>query len=852
MASARYVKQFNISGLNLKDVVAPIGECLVMNNLRPYNGALRNVNKHVVLEEITEDNGYEIIWRHNTTSQSVYLAEKDGVVYRVLVEDGEIVEEQELHNATENSTSEITTFGDTICFRYKSSESVIEKNYYFRDGCYQELNLDDILALNSVDVEYEFDMVDFDLDSKTHFMTLMLNEDGYEESREEYYNYKALQVKNYGYIVGGAYLFFAYKFYDGSFVKPSKIYSLPVEANQSAESQGLVAKIVSDEEIELYTGIGGCKATFEIILDDKVLENPLIESVVLFSTRDYPLYDFSSFNIDEFKSISEVDGNIVTGSRNQFFSEDSTSALELPFYEVAEVYLTSFEDNSYSLELTFDDYDDIEFNTTYEASFASHSLVSNGEFEYNNRVHKFGITTTLVRGGEGLFFDGGSLIIDGDEYIKGTGSLTPLTISFVIDYDGSQKRVCQTVDVSSYYQSGTSKYYYVLENIISYPDVRAERIEVYYISNSTYRLIYKQDLASSYSANVSYYREMGGERVMSYILIPINTYTIVSSVAEDRVVVETGKMIVSEYGNPYVFDAAHTYYIGDTNNTYINALIATSVDMGEESFGSYPLTIFANDGVYVMEQGSGDILYNSIVKVADDISLSTVKPRSFGGLIFFVCSKGVMTLSGSVVKSISSIIDDRAGAFLDYIEQCEIYYSEYYSEIIIYNNNFDYGYVYSIANQIWYSRYMEGRRVSPTLVASGRGVLDLACREDVEEPLLPSVELASFVLGSGGYTRIEAMTFNIQSRGIVHYKTYIHASSDLKNWKIIAGVENSELIRRTKSSNRYYRLYVEVSNMCDLIQEGETIAPQVTIGDIAVEYFTKFDRTLRGIPDVNS
>lgn len=113
-------------------------------------------------------------------------------------------------------------------------------------------------------------------------------------------------------------------------------------------------------------------------------------------------------------------------------------------------------------------------------------------------------------------------------------------------------------------------------------------------------------------------------------------------------------IIVSGQSNPLVFPANGSYRM----NGEITAILPMSDAVSEAQFGQFPLAVFTTDGIYVLQQGNGEILYSNIVKI-NDIKCSSGSAISTKTGIYFHSEDGIFILSGRNVKRISAIVEGR-------------------------------------------------------------------------------------------------------------------------------------------------------------------------------------------------
>ena len=128
---------------------------------------------------------------------------------------------------------------------------------------------------------------------------------------------------------------------------------------------------------------------------------------------------------------------------------------------------------------------------------------------------------------------------------------------------------------------------------------------------------------------------------------------------------ETDVVTVSKENNPTFFPPQQSYRIGGN----IIGLAVNSQGISDVQIGQYPMDVFTDNGVYAMGLGSGEVVYGSVVKIADDIAANReILPTPFG--IVFIQGDGIYLLNGRVAKRISVALD----GFVDLdIRKCHQY-----------------------------------------------------------------------------------------------------------------------------------------------------------------------------------
>ena len=265
----------------------------------------------------------------------------------------------------------------------------------------------------------------------------------------------------------------------------------------------------------------------------------------------------------------------------------------------------------------------------------------------------------------------------------------------------------------------------LLPDMITYSDSRAYKIVIWVDSEASqnmYRGYLEFDLSSSPAYNYAYAfaaeidtclkeKIPEGEPV-DIVLYHDDTYT------------ELNTVNVTGSGQPLVFPVEHSYLFAGR----IKALGYATEPISQTQIGQYPLYVFTDKGIYVMEQGSGVVLYaNQILINTDNVDDTVVQTRN--GVIY-IANGGVYVLSGrnslhlslsmngpidtdmrrSVAYSQCCISDTlyNAGMHISQVEfekflpECRLVYIPHKDELVISNPKYQYSYVFSFIYKAWY------------------------------------------------------------------------------------------------------------------------------------------------------
>ena len=183
---------------------------------------------------------------------------------------------------------------------------------------------------------------------------------------------------------------------------------------------------------------------------------------------------------------------------------------------------------------------------------------------------------------------------------------------------------------------------------------------------------------------------------------------------------------VSAVENPFVFPAECTY---TPTQGRVVALASNTVELSQGQFGQHPLYVFCSDGIWAMSvDTSGSLAYLGCYPLSREVCLNQATVCCIDGGVVFVCSKGVMVISGRSMKNLSACMDSTSdmqgrvladkvigkilsmmrlpcGAgnvdFQEYLSGAVIGYLPAHNELLVTNGSFGYSYICSLQNGSW-------------------------------------------------------------------------------------------------------------------------------------------------------
>lgn len=425
----------------------------------------------------------------------------------------------------------------------------------------------------------------------------------------------------------------------------------------------------------------------------------IVKSVVLFVTKEAPIYDttsdqpctppdFSHYPSIESWYMGSPDANTRSAlhtavppvAPNDYGStlhyvlkpeEDSDLDNVIKdgvYYKLCEIGMKG-DGNWHNASDHFDTHT-IENITTQEQlgedDFYSHCPFKPGlVYAYNARLNM----ANVWRG----FFEGFDFFMPFDNTTEAT-----YTFYVTIATDGGEKVVSHTVTT----KQKQGLYFY-------YPDARAKHVVIKKGSS----VILNEDLTEHPTLNGAYY--------FAGVSTSMDEPSGAGASAEPQ---PTGQeklweflpntIITSEANNPYVFKAQ------GYNNVGVGRVIGMSTvtqALSEGQFGQFPLLVFATDGIWALTVDSKG-LYSSVHPMSREVCNNARTIVQTDGAVYFSSTKGLMVIVGSQVRCVSEQLSgktdmfndvvDMGGSLVDYLsnEGCSIGYDYRRGQLWILSN----------------------------------------------------------------------------------------------------------------------------------------------------------------------
>ena len=406
------------------------------------------------------------------------------------------------------------------------------------------------------------------------------------------------------------------------------------------------------------------------------------------------------------RSVEDVKADIRSCS--QFFLLESIKIDELKsertLIPVEKDYLQSLVNR----EQMTDDYD-------------SHdTIIPKYAFAYNQRINIANIRKSLYNG-----YNLGAMTCYTDGYVAHYSDAEPtfmddkrsFGVFFFIKQDG-RDIVVQGESFQMGYDTPFLFLYY--PNVNAY---KAVLVEWNYFSN-----VYEVTMEAHTALNGAFYFS-GWDNPTKNGSVPA------ASSADDMMIDVPNKIYTSAVNDPYFFPLAGINTVGTGTIVGISSA-ARALSQGQ--FGQFPLYCFSSDGIWALEVGS-DGFYKARQPISRDVCTNPDSITQMDSSVVFVTDRGIMHISGSSTECLSDILDtetpfdisslphaadiinvfnecladnEKQGnlqfpadftlkPFRTFLAGCRIAYDYTHQHIIVFNQDFNYAYVYSMRSQAW-------------------------------------------------------------------------------------------------------------------------------------------------------
>ena len=325
---------------------------------------------------------------------------------------------------------------------------------------------------------------------------------------------------------------------------------------------------------------------------------------------------------------------------------------------------------------------------------------------------------------------------------------------------------------------------------------------------------------------------------------------------------ETNAINVTVPRNPYAFDITASYSFGGE----IKEIVTSYIPISAVQVNQFPITVFTTNGIYALEQGTGEVLYQGV----DPLQPLVVdgKPISTPHGIFFFSAKNLYVMLGEHVADVSGALSAKVDKdlrslsayktlcnntrgvfnnftsalsepdFQTYIDGASLIYDQLHNEIIISNQDatLGYSYVFNLDTKAYhkitkkYTGHMNSTRYAIEQTGT-RKLVDMHIEIDSIVSIL--MQSRPFQLDPV-FTHIQRLIFLADAKLLGDSQNLclsVFGSDDLDTWKcIISAQKKNAAFRqiRTNKAPKSYRDYV-------ILVTG-TVRTDTDLSDVIADY----------------
>ena len=462
------------------------------------------------------------------------------------------------------------------------------------------------------------------------------------------------------------------------------------------------------------------------------------------------------------------------------------------------------------------------------------TIIAKYAFAYNARLNISNIRKRLYNG-----YNMGALLCYTDGYVTNWTDATPTTLDnkrafgvfFVIKQDGRDIFVQGEIFQMGYDTPFLFLYY---PNVNCY---KAVIVEWDYFFN-----VYEVPMEAHTALNGAFYFSGWDKPTKNE-----NGNVPAASSADDMMIDEPNKIYTSAVNDPYFFPLAGINTVGTGTIVGISSA-ARALSQGQ--FGQFPLYCFSTDGIWALEVGT-DGYYKARQPISRDVCTNPDSITQMDSSVVFVTDRGIMHISGSSTECLSDILDtetpfDMASLphaadiinvfngwladdekqgnlqlpadftlkpFRTFLAGCRIAYDYTHQHIIVFNQDYNYAYVYSMRSQAW------GMMVMLHKMSHTVNSYPDAMAMDADHRLVNFSEYATTAEAFLLITRplkleapdIQKTVDTIIQRGVFpkgSVAQVLYGSRDMYHWQLVWSSDDNYLRGFAGTPYKYYRIAV--------------------------------------------
>lgn len=254
----------------------------------------------------------------------------------------------------------------------------------------------------------------------------------------------------------------------------------------------------------------------------------------------------------------------------------------------------------------------------------------------------------------------------------------------------------------------TSTFY--MPTLLSYPDRRAVSYKMVIKNGSDYEVIFDKKLIQHPSANYSYTILDESVDEYSYVLASGSTTTEPDNSGNSVNHYNANEVQPSETNQPFTFDVATVYRIGNRENDVVQGFAVNTLDISQGQFGQYPLYVLTDKSIWALEQSSDpSVTFASIVPVDTEVgvisphAISIAKTPNDDTIIIAIDKTQIYSIIGRKTERLDwpiSFDND----YKTFIANARVAYhvATDYQELVFSNPAFSYSWYYNLRFGTWY------------------------------------------------------------------------------------------------------------------------------------------------------
>lgn len=324
---------------------------------------------------------------------------------------------------------------------------------------------------------------------------------------------------------------------------------------------------------------------------------------------------------------------------------------------------------------------------------------------------------------------------------------------------------------------------------------------------------------------------------------------------------ESNAINVSAPYNPFIFPVQYSYSFGGK----ILDVATSYLPISSTQVGQYPLTVFTDNGIYALEQGSGSVLYGNVVPLQPLVISGKAVSSPYG--TFFVSSKNIYVLSGREVANISYMLNGSRDVEIKgsaaYAKLCyggnglhdfsaamsaldfdvfamysRLAYDQLNNELII-SGNRGYSYVFNAATKAFHKTsmtYLQAASNSRYVIEKDGVSMNIVDLHDEITTISQNILIQSRPMSLEAlYTHIDRMilladaTLDGSSGHNLCFSVF--ASDNLNDWKCIISAQKQNTVLRQIRTNRAAKSYKDY-----VILINGTVSSDTDLSDIIADY----------------